>query len=391
MFSLVRCLRNRGIDAHLLLLNEPDHFRPEADSFNNDIKKYTHQLNWFSSVIENNIWTTVTKAQLRKDLKEYDVLIGCGYSPAFLEYADLKLDLFIPYGSDFYELPFIKYWKQKINSINNLYPLLQKRGIEKASHVLFDFTKEQEPIFKKFELKGKRHFTFPPILYSREFNTISIQSFLTESNLFPHIQRIRNENDLLIFQHSRQSWKNPEDEFSNKRNDILIYAFAEFLKRTNLNSKLILLEYGIDVSETRKLISDLNIAEHIVWLPKSPRKELLIAMSLCDIGVGELGMSFLMYGAVGEFMAMELPFIHNCCVADYTGRYPELYENNHADSMDSLLTHFEQFSLNRQAYYLRARRTKIWFDKYMIEIPIAKITELINQCYNKPWYKNIFN
>lgn len=46
MFSLVRFLRDEGLDAYLLLLKEPDHFKPEMDTFDNSYKDlyYSNRL-----------------------------------------------------------------------------------------------------------------------------------------------------------------------------------------------------------------------------------------------------------------------------------------------------------------------------------------------------------
>ncbi len=393
MFTIVRFLRDKGFDAHLLLVNEDDHFLPEADSFSLDYKEYTHQLNWWpKKTFDDGRFTDVTEKQIRLDLKDYSVLIGCGYAPAFVEYGGRKLDLFIPYGSDLYEVPFFKVWPAKRNTINNLYPTLQKKGIENSRNVVFDYTKEQEPVFEKFNLKGVRQFVFPPVFYTTDYNKDNIKNFYEQSSLYPVIKKIRTESDLLIIQHSRQSWKNPEDYFSNKRNDILIRAYAKFIETNqNVKSKLILLEYGSDVDESKKLIDSLNISEHVFWLPKSYRKEIFVALSLCDLGVGELGMSFLMYGTVGEFMTMGLPFIHNCDLKDYKGKYPTLYPVNHAYSEESLLLHFENYLKNKPPYLERAEDSRKWFMKYIIDEPLDKIIAMIQEStIIKPWYKKIF-
>jgi hypothetical protein len=120
---------------------------------------------------------------------------------------------------------------------------------------------------------------------------------------------------------------------------------------------------------------------------------------MCDIGVAELGMSFLMYGSVGEFCAMELPFIHNCKVIDYEGKYPYLYENNHADSEESVLKHFENFISNKDIYIERAVKTNEWFMKYIINEPLEKIIFMIKEhkknlgikrFFHNVWYFRIY-
>ena len=391
MFTLVRLLRDKGYDAHLILLNEEKHFLPEADTFSTEYKNYTHDPNWFMKNSATEDWTDVTPEGIKEFLKPFDVLVGCGYAPAFIRYAKLKLDIFLPYGSDLYELPFLKMWFAKNNTINNLYPQLQKEGIENARNVVWSYTKEQERVMEKFNFTGKRHFIYPPIFYTSDFNKKSISKFYPVSTLYPLMKKLREENELLFIQHSRQSWKNPQDEFSNKRNDILIHTFASFVKQTTKKSKLILLEYGIDVEESKKLIVELNLEAHVHWLPKSPRKELFVAISLCDMGIGELGMSFLMYGAVGEFVTMDLPFVHCCRLKDYEGSYPELYPVNHADSEETLLKHFTELAADKNTYLARAAQTTQWFMKYIIEQPLEHITNLIIEGHERPWYKKIFN
>ena len=394
MFTIVRFLRDKGFDAHLLLVNEDDHFLPVADTFTDEYKAYTHQLDWWpKESLPDGKFTNVTKSRIKKDLEDYTILIGCGFAPAFVTYGGRTLDIYIPYGSDLYEVPFQKVWPAKKDTINNLYPKLQHTGIENARYVVFDYTKEQEPVFKKFNLKGKRQFVFPPVFYTRDYSKERIAGFYHVSSIYPVVKKLRDENDLLIFQHSRQSWKNPGDEFSNKRNDILIRAYSSFVKANpGIRSKLILLQYGPDVEESKTLIADLGITSQVFWLPKSYRKELFVAISLCDLGVAELGMSFLMYGTVGEFMAMELPFIHNCDVNDYTGKYPTLYPVNHAYSEETLLAHFQAYVQDKEAYLDRARVSRAWFMKYIIDTPLDQLIGMINGCAAAPvpWYKKMF-
>ncbi len=389
MFTLARFLKDEGYDTEVLLVNEDEHFQPSNDTFSeqNDIKIV--KTGW----IDNEQWmSTVTKNNVLNKIKGYNLIIGCGYTPAFLELVNKKLDIFIPYGSDFYWAPFENVKVYDKSKFDQIYPKLQYRGIENSRHVIFDFTTDQEPVFKKFNLKGQRHYFFPPVFYSREFNDIEISKFYSFSKLYPIIKKLRLENDLLFIQHCRQSWKNPQDEFSNKRNDILIRAFKKFVSQhPDKKTKLILLEYGIDIDATKELIHELDLNDHIFWLPKSPRKELMIVLSMVDLGIAELGLSFLMYGTVGEFMMMKVPFILNCSVESFKEAYPELYPVNHANSEESCLQHFNNF-LNDPSYYKhRASESQNWFNKYIIDIPLQKLTSIIDLESNKNWFQRLLN
>ena len=151
-FSLVRYLRDKGIDAHLLLRNnEFKHFLPEADSYSADYLSYTHQLSWGHVTT----WYTTSAHKIESDLREYDFLIGCGTVPAFLDKAGRNLDLFIPYGSDLYGFPFMRFpW---------FIPLFfhfsrsQRRAIKKARYICLDFSNNEfEKPLIRIDISGQR-------------------------------------------------------------------------------------------------------------------------------------------------------------------------------------------------------------------------------------------
>ncbi len=389
MFTIARFLRNYGYNVDVLLMNEDEHFLPASDTFNDPLLNNVVYTNW----IDKKEWMSLVKKEdVTNITNKYNFFIGCGYTPAFFEWVGKKLDIFIPYGSDLYLAPFEEIKVFDKNKFDETYPQFQFKGIQNARHVVFDYTTEQEPVFKKFNLKGKRHYFFPPVFYNKEFNDTEIKKYYSDSELYKTLKTIREENEYIIIQHSRQSWKSPQDEFSNKRNDILIYAFKKFTEESpNCKTVLILFEYGIDVEATKQLIAELNLTSRIHWLPKSNRKEVMIALSIADIGIAELGMSFLMYGTVGEFMTMNLPFILNCRSKDFENSYPELYPVNHADSVETCFFHINECYKNKKDYQLRANLSKKWFDKYIIEIPVKKLIAIIESETNKNWLQKLFN
>ncbi|RLF33654.1 MAG: hypothetical protein DRM98_01910, partial [Thermoplasmata archaeon] len=131
MFSLVRYLRDFGIDAELLLYDkELNHFLPDCDTLNNSkIISWIKKLSWGSP---QSFFLTSSK-KIKQDLESYNIIIGCGLLPAFLERARLKFHIFAPYGSDLYFLIFKKKylltWKMPAWLIFQYY---QKKGIHKC-------------------------------------------------------------------------------------------------------------------------------------------------------------------------------------------------------------------------------------------------------------------
>src|SRR5918993_443400 len=101
-FPLARYLADEGYDCDLLLLNnEPSHFHPSADSFQQKFNFTIRQLTWGDPA---HFFRDRKHAE--KDLSSYNFLIGSGTAPAFLNRMKRTLDLFIPYGEDLYIWPF---------------------------------------------------------------------------------------------------------------------------------------------------------------------------------------------------------------------------------------------------------------------------------------------
>jgi len=157
------------------------------------------------------------------------------------------------------------------------------------------------------KLGFKNKFINPlPFLYYKQYN----ENYFKQSQFYSQIKAIRESNDILLIQHGRQWWKNAPSEL-NKGNDKLILGIKQFLnKKTDCKIKLLLIEYGIDTEETKKLIHKLNIEEYVTWFPIMSRKDLMGIISLCDMGIGETGTeSWYLYCSNAEILACDIPFM----------------------------------------------------------------------------------
>jgi hypothetical protein len=132
------------------------------------------------------------------------------------------------------------------------------------------------------------------------------------SKLYPAFRTIREENDVVIFHHCRHHWKPSRDlpEWLIKDNDKIIRGMKLFLDRhPDRKVKLITFEYGRDVQASRDLAASLGISDNIAWFPTSPRHEIMIGLSLCDFGVGELHDNWFSYGVMIEVLTAAKPFV----------------------------------------------------------------------------------
>ena len=86
-----------------------------------------------------------------------------------------------------------------------------------------------------------------------------------------------------------------------------------------------MLEYGLDVFNSKQLIKELGIEDKVIWFPKMYRKDLMYLVSAVDVCSGEFGMSYLTFGTIMEAMLMKKPVIHYRNDELYEHVYDELY------------------------------------------------------------------
>jgi hypothetical protein len=384
LYPLLRYLEKDFVVDLILLSTEQKHFLPENDTFETTyIKTVKSKFSQLPSEFLIN-----SKTYINNLLAPYDFIIGCGPAPAYLSRINKKLDLFIPYGSDIYYIPFIPFeLKKGIKRLikEQFLKYHQKRGIQKASNILMDYTNPiYESLFEKLNINKNRIFNNPPFFYVPEFNSISIKENYSKSIFYSKFLKIRGENDLLIFHHSRHEWNienTVELKIDNytKGNNKLIQGFASFIKITNIKAHLILFEYGSSIELSKNLIKELDIEKNITWMPLMPRKEIMVGISLCDIGVGELDSSYFSYCTIYEFIAMAKPVIHYRIDSDFKEMYPEMYPMYSANTAEQVENYLKEYILNPQAFVDTGILAYNWFLKHAIEKPLNNIINLIDK------------
>ncbi len=289
---------DKGMEVHLLkYANEFDHFQPECDTWELEkYQKYIHQTPIVNGDYKQ--YLLFTKKELLDILQGYDKYIGCGFAPAYMNKAGLKLDLYIPYGVGIeYTYRIVKgnifdYIKEK------LIKKTQIDSIKKSVGRLITIDKETIEKSNKYGIKIER---LPiPMVYSESSNNVDIQT----AEIIKNISRYNYK----IFSHVSHFPPNTRSYF-DKRNDLLIKGFANFVKNKpeGCNPILIFVDYGEYVHGSKKLITELGIEDYVVWLPLLKRRQLYSILEQIDIGGGELG--GLMWGGTGwEFMCKGKPF-----------------------------------------------------------------------------------
>jgi hypothetical protein len=399
-FTLCRYLRDLHFDAILYILPyDPKHFLPGADTFKSDYAPYVKTLPWGNPYELRH----VTKSEVRKEFRDYDFLIGCGTAPAYLAKAGMKLDLFIPYGSDLYHYPFFNLFTPKkfINyflsifkksgevqqlpskptNIKGYVPFVmnQRKGIRNAITAFFPSSGEDiyAQSLRNLKFRNTHIVKGIPLIYVSEFGGDVIQQQYHRSDWYPKFNNIRARYDFLIFHNCRHNWKNEKDPSSFKGNNRLLEGFAHFLKTYSGKAAIITFEYGSDVDESKKLAEELSIGPHVYWFPVLPRKELMVGMSLSDLVVGNLSdLSWSIYGVVSEALALGKPIMHHRQDELYPAE--TLYPMINAFSAQMVAHALAKYAANKEQLREIGKKANEWFTDKCIQEPLAQIADLIN-------------
>lgn len=384
-FSLMRYLSYLGYEAHLFLFQNDGqgpfaHFKPENDTWEYEKwNRYIHRMkisNGYRGIIgyPEKFKFPFYSSYLKNLFKDFDKLIGTGISPAVFSRAGLKLDIFYPYSMG------IEYVKNiptvhRLKNANFFIKLLcqytknlQIKGIKESHYCLnFDLGLTQQT-FDEIDC-DVLNFSIPMVYNLEKINLSLISNKLKE--LATKIEAF----DLSILSHSRHLWvknhsfSNEEWYFNTKNNDWLIKGFSKIVKEINKKSLLILLEYGENVLESKQLISDLEIEENVLWLPKMSRKEIMFLLNLVDIGVGEFyNVEKTIWGGTGwEVLASGKPLLQSFRFKkgefEKIVGYPEPDLLNVLNEED-IFYHLSKFFQDKNKYTEMGKKSQSWFHNY---------------------------
>lgn len=374
-FSMVRHLRDKGIDAHLLVLNNEDRqFHPSWDSFDLSYQRYTKFLTWGDPYK----LTATSPRTIRSDLGGFGFVFACGSVPAFMNYAGLRPDVYIPYGSDLAELPFFILQAPRRGALSAplRFPIHQRNGIREARFLGGAFTPQFEELFAKLKTTGKRVAVPVAPLYGGVFNPEKISDFFGRSAWFYEFKRIRDHHDFVLFHHARHIWSPAYGAMSQKGNDRLIRAFAAFVRRNPaIKAALVMLEYGPDVERSRALVAELGIEENVTWLPLMARKEVFLGISQADIVCGEFAQSWNFGGTIIEGIALAKPLLH----FRKDSLYPkeDLFPIINVYTAEEMTDGMERYMADRDGFKKMGHEAYTWFRTRILEGSIDRYTELV--------------
>src|SRR5437763_8292443 len=168
--------------------------------------------------------------------------------------------------------------------------------------------------------------------------------------------------DFLVFHPSRQHWEVQRHPSWEKGNDIFLKGFARFVKTARPRAAAILVDWGKTVAESRALIKELGIADHVLWIPPQNAAGMAAYIKACDV----LADQFFL-GAWGSTMPRALylgtPAIIYVNESIHRWCFPEMPPIVNADSSDAVLAGLCRLVDEGYRRELGAAG-RAWYDKY---------------------------
>jgi hypothetical protein len=314
-FAIARYMRDLGVVAHLYLIpgSSHAHFHPQSDTFEN-----VSAMDWVREFPAPYKPRALAAARrLRKQFANYDLVVTCGSAAGLLHWAGVRTDVFIPYGGDLFDTPYVERQRTRVQGPVSMAryllwsrPLaqIQCAGIRESRLVIYN--ENWEAAAQAVKRIGAFGLSLPRLMvYNREK--------FTQSERWDFLRK----HDFVLFSQARQYWCSDLDQLHDfaehgglKRNDKLIRAFARSLANCPFKSPiLVLFEFGPDVEASKRLVQDCGIAERVVWAPMMDRKSIMSGLRFASLGADQFrhGWSGTSGGTGSEIMAAGVPLMTN--------------------------------------------------------------------------------
>jgi len=315
--------------------------------------RHTHDhLHLIKTAIEHRSLFPCSYEQITDAMKEYDVIIAFGLGPIYAFSADVPF-IHYPYGGDLTLIPF------QTNAIGSL----QKGAVRHAKYIIVG-----DPGYlvylKKLEIESKA--VFLPFMIDPDVYKPIPKNGAADALGPDLIDRIQNK--FTFFVPSRQ-------DFCWKGSDKILIAFSKLIQQRS-DIFMILSGWGKDLEKSKKMVDQLNLVDHTLFLPYiMSKKKLINFYSLVDVVIDQFNL-----GAYGtstmEAMACGKPVIMNCDISRYAPYFKELPPILTARSVDEIYSQMLKVSENEydicgqtgkksREWIMEYHGTKNNFDKLM--------------------------
>lgn len=369
-FAIARYLRDLGVDAHVYLIpgDSHAHFLPQTDTFA-DVATF----DWVRELPLAYTPSSFGKLRrLRPLFGSYDLIVTCGASVGLLERAGIRTDVFVPYGADLYDIPFVERQRARVNGLRSLAVFLlwsrplasaQFAGIRNSRLVIYN--DNWSILAEAMQRIGATGLAMPRLMVYNK-----------EPAGDPGPWEFLRQHDFVLFSQTRQYWATDHDQLHDfaehgglKRNDKLIRAFARFVRTSSYRRPLLVLfDFGWDVAASKRLIAECGIEANVAWMPLMDRKMIMTGLRFATLGADQFrhGWSGTSGGTGSEIMAAGVPLITYTNGATSDPKDP-FFQAPICDVLeeDQILAVLLDYEKDPHKYAQLRRRTAEWFEEHL--------------------------
>ena len=282
-YNLTGFLRAKGIDAEMFLDNSSSS-QQDYPWWEDATLSASHLPDWihYYPIRPNFLFPQKEIKEMISDFSTCDVALVCGWGPILCRKANVPF-FYYSVGSD---LIITDLFENLISAFRNLMKFKMPRGLRS----LLLFGRMQKNAICKADRVG--------ILMGYQVNPyikpLGLLDGMKKIRLAWDIERYNTERnnvlwdkykkyEVVYFMFARHSWKSVWNDI--KGNDKFIRAFARVVKEKNPNILLVMVDKGGDVQESKKIINDLGIQDHVEWIKEMNKDGIRAYNSLDNVVV----------------------------------------------------------------------------------------------------------
>ena len=421
-FSLMRYFVDLGEDCTLFLYSNDGtgslkHFSVENDTF--EIAKWRNRIinskihNSYFQILDNWLLESLIMFALRlktfirrkknqlslQDARnvralfvDYDYIITSGFGPAILSKSNLIVNIFSPYSLGVEGIG-RRFYAPKIMGLKSLLHRVffefgrykQIKALSKVDYIVSGDAGITRNTIVNLGFEQKlRDFHYPMVYVEK--STPKKTGDLEIDELYEAVKFY----DFVALMHCQLAWSlnvKSEGLIAPKNNNWLFDSFKDVVK-VHSNSLLLIVEYGPDIDITKQYILDLGLAENVLWVPRTSRKNLMWLLKHVDVGVGEfIEIERTLWGGAGlEVLATGKPLIHGFLFED--GEYEAIYGHPEppllkVKSKEDVKMHLLDLLADKPKAKLIGEASKIWFNTYNGQNLAGKWLDLLDNTNSK--------
>lgn len=378
MFGIAEAVREASaeIDAHLYLPDNVD-FQQMPESENPELKN--EYPSWIHKGEEWRITNTyrVWGDNLINELKKYDAVVLSEIFVSLSPYLKKAKTAFLTLGSDLTAAPFYEInstylkptgLKQKLKL--RVISFSQTRGIAEVDEIWTQPFSPFQNALKRLNVEKER------IKDNMLYVVIDKNRFRPHSEeeikVLPFYREVRERFKFTVFHPSRFMFdvKETRSFAHNKNNTILLYGFADFVKKYKIaDAGLVLIDrtYSNDMQKAKELIMDLDIESNVFWLkPKSEggfsRNQMALYYSMFSCGADDFGAGW--FGAVAlESLATGKPTL-NYIDKDAIKKLYSWHPFCSTNTIEGVSQMLHELYINPQKCVEIGYRSRKWIEQY---------------------------